>query len=158
MENETEKIYGEIREILEKNRDAQKGFAKAAENASGNALREHFRKKSEDRKGFNEQLLAEVRTGYPNMDVEGSFTGNLHRAWMDVRALFSADDDESMLEESLRGDRAAIEEYDEVLEYRALPVGLHHLLSEQREKIRTDVRNNATLEDLERQGRPDRTP
>ncbi len=157
MEKETENIYGVIREILEKNRDAQKGFAKAAENASANALREHFRKKSGDRKDFNQQLLAEVRTGYPNMDVEGSFTGTLHRAWMDFRALFLADDDESMLEESLRGDRAAIEEYDDVLEYKALPVGLHHLLSEQREKILTDVRNIATLEDLEQQGRPGRT-
>jgi uncharacterized protein (TIGR02284 family) len=148
MEKENEKIYTEIREILEKNRDAQKGFAKAAENAKDVALKEYFEKKSKDRKGFNEKLLTEIRAGYPQIKVEGSFAGTIHRAWMDVKALFAADDDESMLEEALRGDKAAIEEYNEVLDYKALPIGLRHLLNEQRETIRTDVRNNATLEDL----------
>lgn len=148
MENDKEKIYKEIREILKKNRDAQKGFAKAAENAEDIVLKKYFHKKSDDRKGFNEKLLTEIRAAYPNMEIEGSFTGTVHRAWMDVKALFSADDDESMLEEAVRGDKAAIEEYDDVLNYKNLPVGLSHLLNEQRERIRTDVRNNATLEDL----------
>lgn len=148
MENNNGKIYDEIREILEKNRDAQKGFAKAAENAKDVALKQYFERKSSDRKGFNEKLLGEMRTGYPDMEVDGSFTGTVHRAWMDIKSLFSADEDESMLEESIRGDKAAIDEYDDVLEYKNLPEGLRHLLNGQREKIRTDVRNNATLEDL----------
>jgi len=148
MENNNEKIYKEIREILEKNRDAQKGFSKAAENAKDIALQEYFRTKANDRKSFNEKLLAEIRTGYPTMKVEGSFAGTIHRAWMDVKSLFSADNDESMLEEAIRGDKAAIDEYNDVLEYKSLPVELSHLLNEQREKIRMDVRNNSTLEDL----------
>ncbi len=148
MEINTENIHQEIREILKKNRDAQKGFTKAAENANSVAVKEYFLKKSKDREKFNEKLLVEIRSGYPQVEVEGSFTGTVHRAWMDVKALFSAEDDETMLEEAIRGDKAAIEEYDDVLDYKALPVGLRYLLNEQREMIRTDVRQNAKLEDL----------
>lgn len=148
MENFDSKIFNEIREILEKNKDAQKGFATAAKNANAAALKNYFETKSKDRKGFNKKLLAAIRSGYPNREVEGTFTGTVHRAWMDVRSMFSADDDESMLREALRGDRAAIEEYDEVLNYKMLPIELRHLLSGQRESISTDVRNNSTLEDI----------
>ncbi|WP_026811811.1 ferritin-like domain-containing protein [Arenibacter certesii] len=148
METEKDKIFSEIREILQKNRDAQKGFAKAAENAKDQTVKEYFLKKSADRKDFNERLFAEIQTGFPNMDIEGSFMGNLHRAWMDVKTLFAGEDDRSMLNEAIRGDKAAIEEYDDVLDYKTLPVGLSHLLNEQREIIKTDVRNKGSLEDL----------
>lgn len=148
MEKDKEKMYDELREILKKNRDAEKGFAKGAENAEGAPLKKYFRKKAEDRKAYNERLLQEMRTGFPKMEVEGSFQGTVHRVWMDVKALFSGDDDESMLEEAVRGDKAAIEEYEEVIKYLGLPSGLKHLLREQLEEIRMDVRNNSTLEDL----------
>lgn len=141
-------MYDEIREILKKNRDAEKGFEKGAENAEAQILKQYFRKKAIDRKGYNERLLQEMRTAYPDMEIGGSFQGTVHRVWMDVKALFSGDDDESMLEEAVRGDKAAIEEYEEVIKYPGLPVGLLHLLSEQLEMIRTDVRNNSTMEDL----------
>ncbi len=148
METKEREIYKEIKEILQKNKDAEKGFAKAAENAKGIALQEYFKKKSNDRRNFNERLLTEIRASYPEMKLDGSFTGTIHRAWMDIKALFSADDDESMLEEAIRGDKAAIEEYDDVIGYSVLPTNLSKLLIEQREKIQTDIRNNSTLEDL----------
>ena len=148
METTNENIYEEIREILEKNKDAEKGFAKAAENAENPGLKAYFRKKSSERQGFNTRLISEIQTAYTDFDAEGSFTGTIHRAWMDVKSLFSADDDESMLEESIRGDKAAIEEYDDVLDYKALPAGLRFLLNEQREKIQMDVAKNKRLEDL----------
>jgi uncharacterized protein (TIGR02284 family) len=149
MENNDENVYQEIREILEKNKDAQKGFSKAAENSEHPKLKAYFLKKSGDREKFNQKLISEIHTGYPKMDVDGSFAGSIHRVWMDVKLLLSSDNDEAILEEAIRGDKAAIAEYDEVLDYKTLPVGIRHLLSEQRVMIQTDVRNNSTLEDLE---------
>lgn len=148
MENDNEKIRLEIREILEKNRDAQKGFLKAAENAKDTALKEYFEKKSNDRKVFNEKLIKEILSEYPKMDIEGSIAGSIHRTWMDVKALFSADNDESMLEEAIRGDKAALEEYNDVIDYKNVPIGFRFLLSEQREMIETDIRNKSTLESI----------
>lgn len=148
METRNKEIYDEIREILEKNKDAEKGFAKAAENAEHMGLKTYFKKKSLERSSFNKRLLAEIQTSYTDFDPSGSFTGTIHRAWMDVKSLFSADDDESMLEESIRGDRAAIEEYNDVIDYKNLPVGLRHLLNEQRQTIQMDIAKNKSLEDL----------
>lgn len=149
MENDSEKIYKEIREILAKNKDAQKGFSSAAENTDNLRLQTYFRRKSYDREGFNDKLLEAIHAGYPNIKVEGSFTGTIHRVWMDMKTMFTADDDESLLNEAIRGDKAAVEEYDEVLNYKSLPIELRHLLNEQRESIIIDLRNNSTLEDIE---------
>lgn len=54
---------------------------------------------------FNAQLKREMVVNYKEIDDEGSFTGTMHRVWMDVKALFSADNDESMLEEAIRGEK-----------------------------------------------------
>ncbi|MEJ1222536.1 ferritin-like domain-containing protein [Sediminicola sp. 1XM1-17] len=148
METTNDKVYKEIREILEKNRDAEKGYAKAADKAESAALKSYFRRKSTERRDFNAKLVGEIQTAYPDFDANGSFAGNIHRAWMDVKALFSMDNDEAMLEEAIRGDKAAIDEYDDVLDKYNLPTGLRFLLSEQRENIQMEVAQNKTLEDL----------
>lgn len=148
METSNEKIYKEIREILEKNRDAEKGYAKAADKAESTDLKAYFTRKSNDRREFNAKLVRELQNSYTDFDPNGSFAGNIHRAWMDVKALFSMDNDEAMLEEAIRGDKAAIDEYDDVLDYANLPTGLRFLLSEQREKIEREVANIKTLEDI----------
>ena len=147
MSKKENEILDEIEEILEKNEDARKGYEKAAENADSSALSSYFREKASSRKSFNTELRRELKTAYPDYQ-EGSFSGTLHRAWMDVKNLFSANDDEAMLEESITGDKAAIEEYDDVIEYDNLAPGLRDLLISQRNKIREDVSKNASLEDL----------
>jgi hypothetical protein len=67
---------------------------------------------------------------------------------MDFKSMFAADDDEAMLEESIRGDKAAVDEYDDVLEEDSLPLGLRNLLLNQRTRIKTDLERNKSLEDL----------
>ncbi len=146
--DQNDKLYNEIREILEKNRDAQKGFEKASENADGIELRTYFQHKANKRREFNERLVSEILLTYEDFDRSGSFTGTIHRTWMDIKALFSADSDEWMLEESIRGDKASIEEYNDVLEYSYLPTGLRSLLAQQRDEIQKDISRNKSLESL----------
>ena len=141
-------LYNEIEEILEKNRDAEKGFKKASENTDNHGLRMYFMEKASKRKEFNTMLAIQIQQAYPDFDIEGSFSGTIHRAWMDVKALFSADTDEAMLEESIRGDKAAIKEYDDVLLDSTLSAGVRKLLIEQRAAIQADLQKNKTLEDL----------
>jgi uncharacterized protein (TIGR02284 family) len=136
-----------LEEILEKNRDAQKGYAKAAENAESPQLQAYFRRKATDRMQFNESLKRELVATYDEIDDDGSFTGTIHRAWMDVKALFG-NNDKSMLQEAIRGDKAAVKEYEEVLEDEALPMEVATIVREQQMKIRTDLNNIKSLEDL----------
>ena len=82
------------------------------------------------------------------MDTEGSFTGSIHRAWMDTKSFFSGNNDAAMLEEAIRGDRAALEEYEELLGVQHLPIMLDQIIQNHAIKIRTDLEQIKTLEDL----------
>ncbi len=148
MSKKTEEIFDEIKEILAKNEDAFKGYEKAAENADSNTLTVYFRQKATKRKDFNMKLRREIKGAYSDFDDSGSFGGTIHRAWMDIKNLFSADSDESMLEESITGDKAAIDEYNDVIKYENLPIGLKNLLIAQRDDIQRDIAKNDTLESL----------
>lgn len=141
-------LLDQLEEILEKNIDAERGYSKAADKAESPTLKRYFENKSRERRDFNRDLKTQIKAAYSDFDENGSFTGSIHRTWMDLKAIFSADDDESMLKESVRGDKAAIKEYDDVLEDENLSLGLRNLLLNQRTKIKTDLERNKSLADL----------
>lgn len=149
MDTTNEKQVDRLGEILEKNVDAEKGYRKAAENADSTRLRSYFERKARERKEFNDKLKSAMTLNYGAIEENGSVTGGFHRAWMDVKALFSADDDESMLEEAVRGDKAAVEEYEEILEDNSLPNDIALLLRDQKTKVRTDLNKATSMEDLQ---------
>ncbi|MDO1498822.1 PA2169 family four-helix-bundle protein [Winogradskyella maritima] len=128
METKNKNLVDRLGDVLDRNIDAQKGYAKAAENADGRALQAFFQRKSTERESFNMELATSLKTAYGVLDRDGSAKGTLHRAWMDVKNMFSADNDEAMLEECIRGDKAAIEEYTELLEETGFPLRSPQLL------------------------------
>lgn len=137
-----------LENVLERNIDAQKGYEKASENAESKSLRSFFLKKSNDRKEFNQELKSDIHAAFGELEKDGSLKGTLHRTWMDVKNLLSADNDEAMLEECIRGDKAAIEEYSEILEDTELPVKLSATIRNQMLQLRTDLNQVSKLEDL----------
>lgn len=148
METKNRNLVDQLEEILEKNRDAEKGYRKAAENAESPGLQAFFERKSNQRKQFNDSLKRELVASYDEIDDDGSFTGTMHRAWMDVKSFFSGDSDESMLEEAIRGDKAAVDEYEEVIREELLPMRVGTIIREQLMKIKADLNQIKSLEDL----------
>jgi uncharacterized protein (TIGR02284 family) len=148
MKTDTREIKDQLEEILEKNKDAQKGYYKAAENVDDASLRRYFERKAENRKTFNKALESEMVNHYEGFDTDGSFKGSIHRTWMDVKSLFSGNDDEAMLEESIRGDEAAVEEYKDVLNDTTLPAGIAQLIRKQKDEIQSTLSQNRTMEDI----------
>ena len=147
MSDYTEEVAEKLNDIIEKNIDAHKGFEKAAENAGSHSLANYFKDKASKRKKFVSELKQEVRGTGEEVEDDGSVTGSVHRTWMDVKAFFSADDDESMLEESIRGEKAAVEEYRDALECN-LPDGTMRVLRNQLQTIESDLSEIKTLEDI----------
>jgi len=148
MSTYTESVGNKLNELLERTYDAEKGFKKAAENADNSALKSYFNEKSRERYDFGHELKSEIRSFGQEVEKGGSVTGALHRTWMDVKSLFSADDAESMLEESIRGEKAALDEYDDVLSETSLPMSTKNILMSQRNKISSGLSKIRTLEDL----------
>ena len=115
MNKYTETISNKLNDLLEKTYDAEKGFKKAAENTDHIFLQRYFERKSKERKEFGYELNNEIRSFGERGIESGSLTGAAHRTWMDIKAMFSVDSDESMLEEAIRGEKAAVQEYKDVL-------------------------------------------
>ncbi|MFS4446495.1 ferritin-like domain-containing protein [Maribacter sp. 2307UL18-2] len=148
MSTYTETVGINLNNILEKTYDAEKGYEKAAENTENPALKNFFQRKKQERYDFGHELKTEIKKFGEEVDKGGSVTGAVHRAWMDTKAFFSADDAESMLEESIRGEKAAVEEYQDVLKDTALPPSTATLLTQQMNKIKADLNQIKRLEDL----------
>jgi len=147
MNEDVKKIEKKLQEVIEKNEDAIKGFQKAAENSDDNAIESYFTGRIEQRKQFLVQLknaASELDLG--DSDIDGSAAGSMHRAWMDVKAFLSGDDDEAMLEEAVRGDKSAIEEYNKVIAETYVPARIKEILREQRDFIKNDLETSSILE------------
>jgi len=149
MTTKQNKLTDYLSSIIEKNEDAVKGYKKAAEHADQLRLQNYFNNKSSERQGFLNDLQANIsKHGMNDFDDSGSTKGAMHRSWMDVKALFSANDDEAMLEEAQRGDEAAVEEYESILNDNILPESTSMIIREQVVQIRKDLNKIKSLEDL----------
>ncbi|WP_299334139.1 PA2169 family four-helix-bundle protein [uncultured Psychroserpens sp.] len=148
MSTYTEEVGKKLNNLLEKTYDAEKGFKKAAENVDHSGLKSYFEQKAQERYNFGHELKLEIKSFNQDVDKGGSLTGTAHRAWMDVKSLFSSDNQESMLEEAIRGEKAAIEEYQDVLNETSLPVSTNNILTSQKNTIENGLSNIKSLEDL----------
>ncbi|MFS4469768.1 ferritin-like domain-containing protein [Maribacter sp. 2210JD10-5] len=148
MSTYTESVGNKLNDLLEKTYDAEKGFKKAAENTNNSALKSYFNGKAQQRYDFGHELKSEIKSFGQEVDKGGSFTGKAHRTWMDVKAMFSSDNEEAMLEEAIRGEKASIEEYNEVLNETSLPTSTSQVLNKQKVAIENGLSTINTLEDL----------
>ncbi|WP_299323870.1 PA2169 family four-helix-bundle protein [uncultured Maribacter sp.] len=147
MNTDIAKIEAHLKDLVSKNEDAIKGLEKASENSKEVGIKSYFEKKVIDRM----QFLRELRAAVPDLDlgsveIEGSAAGTLHRTWMDVKAFFAEDNDEAMLEEAVRGDKAAINDYDNALAEVMMPHRLKEIIRAQKEFLQNDLETTEILE------------
>ena len=143
----TENVKENVKDVIERNIDAYQGYEKAADKVDNYRLADKFRHQAAQRKKFALELESAAHVLGPDaVDKieDGSFEGDLHRTWMDVKALFSTDNEESMLEECIRGEKESLDEYNELIESGALNTELSDLVQKQRGSIQE------TIQDLQR--------
>lgn len=148
MEKFTRPLRDTLNDLLERIHDGEKGFKKASEHTEHLFLKGYFEKKSKQRYDFGNELKNDISLYGVDDDDSGSFEGAAHRTWMDIKAFFSIDNDESMLEAAITGEKAAIEEYEEILKEITLPLSTRAVLLKQKEAIEDDLRTIKKLEDL----------
>ncbi|APY00829.1 uncharacterized protein (TIGR02284 family) [Lacinutrix venerupis] len=144
----TEEVGKKLNELLERTYDAEKGYKKAAENINHTGLKNYFNSKAQQRYDFGHELKSEIKSFGQEVDKGGSIKGSLHRAWMDTKALFSSENEESMLEESIRGEKTAVSDYNEVINETSLPASTKSILQDQRSKIEAGLNTIKGLEDI----------
>lgn len=148
MSTYTEEVGSKLNELLEKTYDAEKGFKKAAENVENASLKSYFESKAQERYDFGHALKTEIRQFAEEVDKGDSLTSKAHRSWMDIKNFFSSDSEEAMLEEAIKGEKAAVEEYTDVLSETTLPPSTETLLTQQKNKIVSGLSTIKKLEDI----------
>jgi uncharacterized protein (TIGR02284 family) len=144
--NYTEEMSKKLNELLEKNYDAEKGYKKAAEIVETNNLKRFFEEQAQNRYDFGHQLKSEIKTYGERVDKGGSIAGSVHRTWMVIKSTFTSNDEEAILEEVQKGEKAAVKEYDEIINDTTVPPTTKQILQKQKKSIQDALRNAKNFE------------
>ncbi|APG61005.1 ferritin-like domain-containing protein [Christiangramia salexigens] len=144
--NYSKEVSKKLNELLEKNYDAEKGYKLAAEKVKDQRLKSFFTERAQERFDFGHELKSEIRNFGENPEKGSSLAGDAHRSWMNIKASLSGDKDEAVLEEAIRGEEAAIEEYENVLKESEIPASTGNILMKQKNAIVASLNEVKTLE------------
>ena len=140
------KAVDKLNELLEKNYDAEQGYRNAAEDTNNSLVKKFLLDKSKERYEFGHQLKEEISKLGGKPDKGTSLTADIHRKWMDLKTAIAGNNDKAVIEECERGEKAALQDYEEVLEKGLLPESARNLVQTQYEQIKSAL---ARLENLE---------
>lgn len=147
-ENNHDNLVDNLQELLEKNFDAEKGFTKAMKDAENPRLKGFLQQQAAQRSRFVNELTQEIRNLNEEPKDSGSFTGDLHRTWIDIKSAVSGNEDEAVLEECIRGEKASWEDYEEKLKEENFPPHISSMLQKQAAEINNTLSKVKTLEDV----------
>lgn len=131
----SEKISNKLNALLEKNYDAEKAYNYAAENAQEPQLKAFFIERARERYDFGHALETEIRNFGQNPEKNSSLAGDAHRTWMNLKTSLSANKNDAALEEAVRGEKVAKQEYEEVLKDSEIPASIANILLRQKNQI-----------------------
>jgi len=134
--------------LLQKNYDAEKGFKKAMTKTESDSLKEFLKRQALKHNRFATELDKEIRSLNETPKEQGSFTGKLSRAWMDIKVAVSGNHDEAIIEECVRGEKDSAEEYEEALDKNKFLPHLEEILKKQLSDINTMIAEVKSMEDL----------
>ncbi len=139
-------VSKKLNELLEKNYDAEKGYKLAAEKVKDERLKNFFSERAQERYDFGHELKSEISNFGENPDKGTSIKGDVHRSWMNLKTSLSNDKDEAVLEEAVRGEKAAVEEYEAILKESDIPASTGNILMKQKNAIVASLNEVKTLE------------
>ena len=84
--------------------DSIKGYENSAEDIKNDRLREIFRQRADDRQQVVESLRAEVRRLGGNPEDDGSFMGEAHQRFEDLKSAITGGSEKSIIDEVERGE------------------------------------------------------
>ncbi len=138
MKYETE-ITDKLNELIEKNMNAKDGYEMAIDKVENSEVKNFFKNRAEERARFVKELRSEVWDNGEIPENSGNITGELHRTWMSLKTAFSTNNEDAILEETIRGEKSSLEEYNEILNEGTMPMPITNILREQRNAIEATV-------------------
>ncbi|MGB1313925.1 MAG: ferritin-like domain-containing protein [Bizionia paragorgiae] len=144
----TEEISNKLNELLVKNYDAEKGYLNAAENVDSDRLKMFFKRRATERNQFANEIKNEIKQYGEEPKDSGSFKGTMHRNWMTLKSTFSGNNEEAVLEEAIRGEKASLEDYNEMVTEKNLPPTIDALVLKHRDAIQSAINTEKLNENI----------
>ena len=138
-------INDNLKDVIERNIDASKGYEKAAENVNSPELSTAFRQQASQRRQFANELQS--ASGITS-EISGTTEAGLHRTWMDMKTALSSDKTEAVLEECIRGEKEALDEYNELVNEQSLTGRVSELILKQRDNVQNSITELQRLENI----------
>lgn len=136
-EKENTEIIEELNDILAKCYDAENGYKEASLAANSTSLKSMFDEYVQQRYEFGHEIKNEIKALGGEVDKGGTLAGTMHRAWMDFRASITDNDEVAILNEAIRGENNALDNYRDAMEDIPITSSVYTTLVKQRNRIRT---------------------
>jgi uncharacterized protein (TIGR02284 family) len=134
MANDMDEIRSTLNGLIETCKDSQEGFHSAAEKLKDPETHSLFLRFYLQRSEFAGELQAEVTRLGGEPAASGSTLGAIHRGWIGLKTAIAEDTDLAILDESERGEEAAVKNYIAALR-SGLPADLESVVSKQFHEI-----------------------
>lgn len=147
-EESHKQLVQSLQELLVKNYDAVKGFKKAIKEAKNPDLKEYLKIQAFRHQRYTNELDKVIHSLNETPFEEGSAAGKFHRVWMDIINSITGNNDETILSECNRGQKASLREYEEKLKKYKFPQEIFHMLKQQQQELEATLDEVKTLKDL----------
>ena len=151
MEN-NQKVAEVLNDLIQINNDRIDGYERAIKELKDgdNDLKALFTGFIDQSRNLRNALGTEVQSLGADMDKGSTTSGKIYRAWMDVKALFTGHDRQTVLNNCEFGEDAAQKAYKEALNTENLPAYLFALITRQKEELRSAHDEVKALRDQEK--------
>ncbi|HLU89639.1 MAG TPA: PA2169 family four-helix-bundle protein [Cyclobacteriaceae bacterium] len=123
-----QELANDLNGVLQRNYDAINGYKDAARDVENDALKRYLIDQAAARVDIGEEIHREIVLLGAKPVTEGSTMGILHRTWMNFKTNLTHDNEKEVCEECIRGEKAVVEEYDNLLEEKELSPRLREKL------------------------------
>ena len=130
----------QINNLIQINIDASKGYRDAASAVEDADLQRVFNASSREREKFADNLQRQLKNFGNEAEDSGSIKASLHRTWLTLKADVTDHNQETIVEECIFGEEAAIETYEEVMPAVGLPDVFSKMINQQYTSIKEALR------------------
>ncbi|GAB3172398.1 ferritin-like domain-containing protein [Telluribacter humicola] len=141
MEHSIEKAQKELNNLIKLHYDRIEGYERAKDDTKDADLKSLFTTYANQSREFKNELSSEMVKYGGEVPDDNKFLGDLHKAWMDLKAAITKNDRESVLSSCEFGEQTIVGAYEDVLKYdeddTRIPMALRTVLQKQYETIKS---------------------
>jgi len=139
-----DEIISTLNDLIETCKDGEAGFRSCIDDVQAPQFKTLFRDRLQDCKNAAAELQEIVRSLGGDPETRSSFSGVLHRRWLDIKSIITGHDDLAILEECERGQDLARRNYRNALE-KVLPPEIRVSVERQYQDV---IRNHDHIKNL----------